>query len=453
MPIPFVQDHFKLRLPINWYPATDQEKGVILWSRPGITLLHDLGPDACRFSKLSSNGNGYVIQGVDVYEVSPSLTYTKIGSVGPLVGDCYMSTSMYDVMWVVGSNAYAYKITTGVFTDITSMLPCTPSCMTYQDTYFIIGEAGTNKYFISDDPYTWDAADYGIKTSSADPNVAIVSHNEQLYLMGSQTVEPWYNSGSGLFPFTRVEAAKIEIGILAPLTLLEVDGSLVFLSNRGQLNQMKGYAPQIISNRRLEKDWEAFGDLSTAKALTYVYQGHWFYQINFPDADKSYAYDVATKAWHELTTQDHRHVAECYLKIGNKHVIGDYRKGTLYELDGTAFTDDGVEITRVLETVAIDQKGRKGFFSKVQAEWSDSGYVPPSGAGSNPQAMMRCSNDGGNTWGSEDWQGMGLIGETTRRCIWRQKGSSRRRVFEITVTDPAIANMIDLFIDVKWGTS
>ena len=56
--------------------------------------------------------------------------------------------------------------------------------------------------------------------------------------------------------------------------------------------------------------------------------------------------------------------------------------------------------------------------------------------GADPQVMLRISNDGGKTWTEELWRSAGKLGEYTKRVSWNRMGSARRRVFEVTMTDP-----------------
>jgi hypothetical protein len=59
--------------------------------------------------------------------------------------------------------------------------------------------------------------------------------------------------------------------------------------------------------------------------------------------------------------------------------------------------------------------------------------------GSDPEVMLRWSDDGGHTWSNEHWAKMGKIGEYYRRVFWRRLGMTlklRDRVYEISGTDP-----------------
>jgi hypothetical protein len=69
----------------------------------------------------------------------------------------------------------------------------------------------------------------------------------------------------------------------------------------------------------------------------------------------------------------------------------------------------------------------------------ESGVGLQNGQGSDPQVMMRFSDDGGHTWSREQWSGMGRIGQYYKRVFWRRLGMTlklRDRVYEISGTDP-----------------
>jgi hypothetical protein len=59
--------------------------------------------------------------------------------------------------------------------------------------------------------------------------------------------------------------------------------------------------------------------------------------------------------------------------------------------------------------------------------------------GSDPQVMLRWSDDGGHTWSNEHWSPVGKIGAYGHRTFWRRLGMTlklRDRVYELSGTDP-----------------
>ena len=72
-----------------------------------------------------------------------------------------------------------------------------------------------------------------------------------------------------------------------------------------------------------------------------------------------------------------------------------------------------------------------------------------SGQGDDPQVMLQMSNDGGHSYGSENWRGAGKLGEYKKRLIWNRLGASRDRVFRIKVTDPVKWVILGAFVEVE----
>jgi hypothetical protein len=64
------------------------------------------------------------------------------------------------------------------------------------------------------------------------------------------------------------------------------------------------------------------------------------------------------------------------------------------------------------------------------------------GQGSNPQAMLRWSDDGGATFGSEHWTSIGAAGDYKNRAYWRRLGRARDRVYEMSISDPVQRDIV-----------
>ncbi len=75
------------------------------------------------------------------------------------------------------------------------------------------------------------------------------------------------------------------------------------------------------------------------------------------------------------------------------------------------------------------------------------------GQGTNPQVMLRFSDDGGHSWSNEKWANIGAIGHRRVRAIWRRLGHARDRVFEITITDPVPVTLIGVEMQVEEAAS
>jgi hypothetical protein len=73
--------------------------------------------------------------------------------------------------------------------------------------------------------------------------------------------------------------------------------------------------------------------------------------------------------------------------------------------------------------------------------------------GSDPQMMLRWSDDGGRTWSNEHWESAGRLGRYSWRVIWNRLGTGRSRIFEVVVTDPVAWRLVDAYVQLAKGNS
>lgn len=92
------------------------------------------------------------------------------------------------------------------------------------------------------------------------------------------------------------------------------------------------------------------------------------------------------------------------------------------------------------------------FYSQFQLDL-EAGVGLTTGQGSDPQIMLRWSDDGGHTWSDEHWVSAGARGQYKHRAIWRRLGRSRDRVFEVTVSEPIAWNLLAAYLQAEPGTS
>jgi hypothetical protein len=122
-------------------------------------------------------------------------------------------------------------------------------------------------------------------------------------------------------------------------------------------------------------------------------------------------------------------------------LVGDYINGKVYEYDLETYSDDGVpqRWLRSWRALAAGQNTLKRTVQHSLQLDCESGVGLITGQGSDPQVMLRWSDDAGHNWSNEHWRSMGAIGATSTRVIWRRLGSTlklRDRVYEVSGTDP-----------------
>jgi hypothetical protein len=220
---------------------------------------------------------------------------------------------------------------------------------------------------------------------------------------------------------------------------------------QGMVFAASGPQHQRVSTHAIETMIAGFENIEDARAYAYQDEGHLFYVINFEET--SLCYDITTKSWHERCYLNdgelERDRIQCHAFYPNYggHIGGDYENAKIYLFDNSYYTHDSAYIKRLRSSPHISS-GLKNLIFKMFALDMEVGVgLDGSGQGTDPQIMMRFSDDGGYTWSNENWLSLGRIGERLTRLVWRQLGLSRDKVFEVSMTDPVKATLLSAEIE------
>jgi len=437
---------------VNLFPEIVPEGGkepAFLQRAPGLRLLANIGLGPIR--GLWSYGNFmYVVSGSQLYKVNSSYSATLIGTVSG-TGPVSMVDNGTQLFIACNGPSYIYNATTNAFAQITD--PDFPGAVTvgYLDGYFVFNEPNSQKIWITSllDGLSVDPLDFASAEGAPDGVVGIIVDHRELWVLGTNSVEVWYNAATQGFPLERIQGAFNEIGCVAPYSIAKADNGIFWLGQdargRGIVYRANGYTGARISTHAVEWHIQQYGNLSDAIAYTYQQDGHTFYVLIFPSADTTWVYDAATQAWHEragFTNGDFtRHRSNCQVAFNNEIIVGDYANGKVYAFDSDVYADDG-QIQRWYRTWRALPTGQNNLKRTAQHTLQldcETGVGLNLGQGSDPQVMLRWSDDAGHTWSNEHWSGMGKIGEYGRRVFWRRLGMTvklRDRVYELSGTDP-----------------
>lgn len=344
------------------------------------------------------------------------------------------------------------------------------------DGWLLFNQPGTqNIYTTAPVPYTliFQGAFFAKNDSGSDNVVTHMAHNREWWVIGERHSEVWDDTGvSPNFAFSRIPGVAPQIGCAAPQSIARLGDSLCWLakSERGEnvVVRTNQYSFESISNHAVEHSITGFPLVSDAVGFVYEDEGHLFYQLTFPTADFTWVYDLTSSIksgvpqWHQRASFDtttgtyHRDRANCFVNFQDLRLVGDYQTGQIHQLSRKFYTDAGNVLKSVRRAPHIwSRTDRKRlFYASLQVEFSP-GVGLSSGQGSNPQVMLRQSNDSGQTWGSERWTTVGAIGETKNRAIWRRLGQSRDTVFEVSFTDPVNRDIVGatLFVTGEIGST
>ena len=467
---------------VNLFPEIVPEGGkepAFLQRAPGLTRMTIAGDGPVR-GMWQFGDYGYAVSGDTLYQIDSNWNAVAKGTVAG-TGPVSMADNGTQLFIAANPQGYIYNVQTNVFQQITD--PDFPGAVTvgYLDGYFIFNEPNTQKIWVTQllDGTSVDPLEFASAEGNPDNVVAIFVDHREVWVYGTNSTEVWYDAGLLDFPLARIQGAYNELGCAAPYSIAKMDNQIYWLGKdargQGMVYRAAGYMGQRISTHAIEWQMQEYSDLSDAVGYTYQQDGHSFYVLNFPTADTTWVFDVATGAWHERASFQNgdfnRHRGNSQMFFNATNVVGDYQNGKIYKLDLEVYADDDQpqkwlrswralptganNLTRTIQhsmqldcETGVGLDGQQFEVGLLQAENNDF-LVTEAGdyiaidynvvQGSDPQVMLRFSDDGGHNWSNEHWKSMGRIGEYGKRTIWRRLGATmkiRDRVYEVSGTDP-----------------
>jgi hypothetical protein len=440
---------------INLYPEVVPDIGMtsgFLNRAPGLKFLKTLGTGPIRglWDHQTEVNSAYVVSGDRFYKIDNEYNSTFLGQVSG-TGPVSIADSGSQIFIAANPEAFVYTDSTGTFTKITSPNFHGAKTVCYIDGYFAFNQPNTQTIWVTNilNGTVIDPLAFGAAESSPDIVNAIVSNNREVWVFGSGTSEVWYNNSTTPFPLAPIQGAYNEVGCVATYTIAKLDNSLFWLGSdprgAGVIYRNNGYSAVRVSTHAVEYAIQSYSKISDAVAYTYQQEGHSFYVINFPSADTTWVYDVATDAWHERAGWNNgvftRHRGACQMNFNGQTIIGDFENGNIYAFDLNTYYDNSKPQKWLRSWRALAPNTNEG---KRTAQHSlqlmcETGVGLDLGQGSDPQIMLRWSDDGGHTWSNEHWASIGKVGQYGYRAFWRRLGITtklRDRVYEISGTDP-----------------
>jgi len=483
---------------INWYPEVLESPGATakraLYPTPGLTVLNNTAvtgkarahwvrpcqTNTCmdsashpeRMPPRWTDGREFIIIGNTLYEVNSDdelIEYTAVsggpdnaftGSVNPSTSNepatiCGPGTVLFDCFITSHNHAY-YFGSSSVYVNHIADLAGKATMGGYLDGYFLSLDSDNNTFYISNlgraDVWT-TGTDFASRSLAPDPWRALKVFGRYVWLFGTETTELWQDTGER-FPFAPIPSALINYGIAARWSAAIVDNGMTWLakdpSGRLCVCRAEGLNIRVISTHALELAISGYSDFASAFAESYSDRGHTFYVLTFEDSNITWVWDSKTNLWHQRGTWNEvtgswtswrpRYHAFAFgehriLDSGAGQAVGAGNPSSLYRMGSDLYEDiDGGAIRRVRRAPALMAENKRVFYSDFELDLEPG--LGTSGQGEDPQVMMRMSDDGGKTWGIERMRSAGKTGEYGTRVRWNRLGAARRRVYEVSVSDP-----------------
>lgn len=457
----------------------DQQPAVLRrW--PGVSLFTPSGLTNPLRGIWEMAGTVYAVVGFDLYTVSTSGTFTIVpGSSSSIIGSGFVRMTDNGACLVVlvpGTDiCYTYtpfagggglqQLTSSFFFNLGGAIDCW-----FVDTYIVFlanNNGGQGSYtFFNDDgrqvsgngQITFTTAASFNRQFGTDPFYGMCVDHREVLMFGSRSSEGFVNTGNATgSPFSAASDTYMPYGVhpLCPYSISLQDNSVMWVANDLTVRRREGQTPTRISTAGVEavlsnanKNGLLAGTYSLASpAGGPTWNGHPFYVLTIPLAERTLVYDCVTQQWFDLASvlngQEVQYRGLCYFNGFGKQLIGDSESGTIGYLDDTVSTEFGAPVVCGFTTQALYNQNNRQIVRRVEA-------VVTAGAGSTPSVAPRITLLLSDNWGQtydtsgDDSQTLGVPGDTANRAIWWNIGQYYSLVMQFRVTDPSPTFAVDI---------
>lgn len=205
---------------------------------------------------------------------------------------------------------------------------------------------------------TWvDPLNFATAELSPDSLISIRVIGDQIWMIGTGTLEVWSLTGDADFPFRRVQGRTFNLGVAKGSDQV-IQDVLVFIGSDGLVYQASGNSLNVISDpsvsERIKRfiSSEDFNDFSI-RSWTFDSDGHIFYLLNLGStpalSHSTLCYDLSTQMWYQWShygVNGMRQHGGCKWPSfpGVPCVVGDPLTGVLWFTDPDYRFDDSVEV-------------------------------------------------------------------------------------------------------------
>lgn len=451
---------------VNWIPQRAEvgtEKSQMMLQRPpglgsGFTLA--TSPVRCLWA---GDDRLFFVAGAKYGEVGGS-TFTVASDSNNATIDALTAGSANMLLIYSAGKAY-YDIGAGAV-EIGNA-----ASATVMDGYGILlvrnAVSGADEIFVSDyfDFTSWDPLKFQQAVATPDRAMRIMNFDGRLWIWKKRSMEAWYNSGNADFPFQLDKSSVVNWGTEYPDTICVCDWSLFFLGNDdhggGEVFRTRGFSRERVSDYGIASAILDVGGQPVA--FSYSEDGHTFYVLNFIGASgdvPALVYDVTEDRWHERGSWNGTgfspYLGRChvvptkgYATYGGLHLVGSHSSGKVLVQGYSHNTYDGT---------AIRQNRRVGFpaaENKLQYHHRIEFEVETGDYSVTPTALLKWSENGGRSFGTEHTLTLGASGDYTKRAYKQRLGKTRgRRVYDLTLpATTAPVGITGAAIEVTEGTS
>lgn len=399
---------------MNCYPeAVEDGSGKVasaLYPTEGAVAFVQLSDTPVR-GQLYSNGREFAVGGSIFSEVFSDGTKTDRGVIATDGMPVSMAAGITQILIASAGTGYVFDLTANTLTAIPPSTLTGINQVGYCDGFFIAVLNNSETFQASNllDATTWNPLSTTTINVFVGKVLSILVDHDIIWLHGDQRSTAYYDAGTSPFPFALVPGANIEQGIVAKNSRVQLDNSIFWIGGdsrgAGIAWRAVGYTPTRVSNHAVEYAWQNYPRIDDAVAYSYQSNGHSFWVIYFPTANKTWVYDVATSMWHERGYWNEAngiftaHHSQNHVFAFGKHLVGDWASGTIYQLSGNFYTDSGNPIRRVRRAPHVSTEQEWIFHHQLQLDMETGlGPQPPLTGPSDSPWQIVVADTENNLW-------------------------------------------------------
>lgn len=436
---------------INWYAQSAENGGGqnVLTPTSGLLKRFELNNPICAMKMLS---NGIVL--IVTANRLVRLIDGKIYDLGVIDATNHATIADNGQVAVIatGNKLYQVDLKDWVVSEVIADGFNGCQFVDFLDGYFVFAVPNSGQYaWFKLYSTVYDALNFATAEGSPDNIVWLGVVGREMWAIGEQSTEVFYNTGDLNLPFRRVGGAFLSMGCDSPKSVAKLANSLFFVGRTEaggrQVVMTQGYQAQRISTHAIEKVLQK-SDIRQAQAFCYQQNGHGFYVLNLPDINKTFVFDVLTGLWHERAWCDdignlHRWRGYCHVYDGNDNLIGDWDNGKIYALRQDVFTDDGLPIYRERTLPYFPSEKKNVSYLRFELEMSVNNAV------SNQMIELSWSDDYAKSWHQPMTEDLGLKDKDLKRVVWRRLGIGRQRTFKLSTLADCHCGLINAYLLVQ----
>ena len=441
----------------NFWPQAQQDSSTkssyILTSFPGKKLFGAVAGNKDR-GMLQHQGILYKVTDTTLYTVDSAGPHTSRGTI-PGVAHAIMAGIGSNVVIVTEGIPYLWNgSTVAAITD--GDLETPDSCAHLNNRMLYDGDGGRFVTSAVGDATSINSLDYAAAESNADNIKRVFVHDQTAYMMGDDTMEPWWNSGVGRPAYDRIERAISQVGLGALYSMASTRDWFYFVGSDSQVYRANGADVQPVFTNALAREMAKFTIISDARGIAYNLEGQWMYEVTFPNEDRTFCHPENGETFELSSGNDGgQNIASSHAFVFRKNLVGDSTSGNIYELDPDTFTDNGTAIIRTRDTAPL----HGGLFKAVGRRLEmnrfelimETGVGLLSGQGQDPQIGLSFSDDGGRTFTFVGAGTIGKLGEFQHKVEWFGLGSFYERIIRLQMSDPVYTVIYSAAVDIEIG--